>query len=371
MKTFHPTITLLTCFGACLSTATFAQVAPAPAPPQVSVQLVGPGELPPPPQAALEPLQLAQAATGGTEASLFLQDANQPASAWVAGDGRFSVDYLTGGESRPRTLVIRTTETDQKTLTALEEDLNVMSRILAKSMKEKAGGDGALTAMGMKIRTLAVGGSSAAQNLYLEGYGALFFLHTRFPLLPPPEPPKEETRKETASSTWEEARRELYGPKDPAPGQRWFFSKDSTRESYDADKVARLKESLLEALKNAANIRHLKSQEFVTLVVVGTETTTTPRVRALRMSPAGAEPKELDVLLQENAKAAGGGYGGGSFGFAAGGARPGAATIVRPLTGSAGETVMTIRAKKADADAFAKGDLKLDDFQKKVSITTY
>lgn len=348
MKTFRQTITILTCFGAFVGQTPLAQVAPSPAPPQVSAELAGPGQLVQAPF-AVQP----------AEAPVFFEDTTQSAGAWVASDGRLNVDYLTGAP-RPRTLVIRSTDTDQKTLTALEEDLNVMSRILAKSMKEKAGGDDAVTAMGMKIRTLAFGGSAAAQNLYLEGYGALFFLHTRLPLLPPPEPPKEETRKDTTSSTWEEARRELYGRKETSFSQKWFFAKDGARESYDADKVAHLKESLVESLKNAANIRHLKSQEFITIVVMGTETS--PRVVPLKVSSAGGESKDLDVFLREDAKAIGGGY-------AAAGGR--AATIVRSLTASSGETVMTIRAKKADVDAFAKGDLKLEDFQKKVSITTY
>ena len=34
-------------------------------------------------------------------------------------------------------------------------------------------------------------------------------------------------------------------------------------------------------------------------------------------------------------------------------------------------TIMTIRVKKSDADAFAKGKLSLEDFRKKASITTY
>lgn len=34
-------------------------------------------------------------------------------------------------------------------------------------------------------------------------------------------------------------------------------------------------------------------------------------------------------------------------------------------------TVLTIRVKKADADAFAKGDLKFEEFQKKASVRAY
>jgi hypothetical protein len=34
-------------------------------------------------------------------------------------------------------------------------------------------------------------------------------------------------------------------------------------------------------------------------------------------------------------------------------------------------TVLTIRAKKSDVDAFAKGDLDFEQFQQKVEIFTY
>ena len=34
-------------------------------------------------------------------------------------------------------------------------------------------------------------------------------------------------------------------------------------------------------------------------------------------------------------------------------------------------TVMTIRVKKSDADAFAKGNLTLDEFRKKARISNY
>jgi hypothetical protein len=45
--------------------------------------------------------------------------------------------------------------------------------------------------------------------------------------------------------------------------------------------------------------------------------------------------------------------------------------IGSPDMGSASSTVLTIRVKKSDIDAFAKGDLDLEQFQKKVKIFTY
>lgn len=362
MKTFSRTLMTLACCGSFVSVAALGQTAQAPAsPPPVNLQLSAPPNVLEPSADATTSLLLTQAAAPAQD--VFTQASDV---AWATTEGgRLTLDLL-NGSARPRTLVVRSTETDPKTLSALEEDLNVMSRILSKATKEKGADDDTVTAMGMKLRTVTLAGNSPAQNLYLDGYGALFLMHARFPLLPPPEPAKEEPRKESTSSTWDDARRELYGPKEPAPGLRNFFTKESPRESYDADKVARLKESLLEALKNASNIRNLKPGEFITVVVIGADNS--PRARAVfKRTDANADAKDFGYAVREETR----GFGGVGGGFATTAARPGAATIIRSMTGAGGETVMTLRAKKSDVDAFAKGDLKLEDFQKKVSVVTY
>ncbi|MBI4664081.1 MAG: hypothetical protein HY735_35240 [Verrucomicrobia bacterium] len=260
---------------------------------------------------------------------------------------------LLGGQAKPRSLIIRSGETDSKMLSNLEEDLNVMSRIFTKALKESNIEEDAMMAMGMKIRALNLAGQSSVQNLYLDGYGALFTLHVPFPLLPPPEPSKEDaTAKESKDTAWDEARRELYGPKETGPAvARLFVTKDKIREAYDAKKVSRLKESLIDALKNASNIRNLKPEEFITVVVIGRESG--PVALAVKKVEAGRTP-----LRQVNVFAAPGGIVGGSGGVAFGATQD-------------GQTILTIRAKKADVDACAKGDLKVEEFQKKVSFATY
>jgi hypothetical protein len=40
-------------------------------------------------------------------------------------------------------------------------------------------------------------------------------------------------------------------------------------------------------------------------------------------------------------------------------------------TGLSSATVLTIRAKKADVDAFAKGEIDFDEFQQHVVVLTY
>lgn len=256
---------------------------------------------------------------------------------WNPLDGQFSVNSV-GGSARPRTLVIRSGGTDDKAFASVEEDLNVMSRILTKAVKEKTLEEDNVTAMGMTIRTLAVGGQSAVQNIYLDGYGALFLLNVRFPLLAPPKTADEETPKEAADSTWEEARQELYGSKVSSSRRVWV----GKREEFDAKKVARLKDALLKALKNATNIRNVKSGEFITVVVAGADSG--PRGR-LAVQKNGSQyntfaPRQFDYLI--------------------GGPR-----------GDDGESLMTLRVKKSDVDDFDKGNTDFDKFKAKVTIAVY
>ena len=365
MKSIHQAIPALACtiYGLA-SLPTFSQ-SPTPDAVPLPPTAIAEGSvflLPPAPAA---PPQLAQVALAAQDAFVYSSDGHTlSGAAWPDGDhfnlnenSQLNLVNPYSGGSKPRTLVIRSGEIDPKTVSALEEDLNVMSRILAKAIREKAGDDDALTAMGMKIRTLTVGGNSSVENLYLDGYGVLFMLHARFPLLPPPEPAKEEVRQESADSTWDEARRELYGPKKTSGAVKGsLFFKDSQREAYDAQKVARLKEALVESLKNAANIRHLKPDEHITIVVLGKENA--PGVRAISVKKLGGDAGDAAVVREyASAKAASIGKAGTM------------ATLMRGSTD--GETILTIRVKKSDVDAFAKGALKLEDFQKQVSITTY
>ena len=87
-----------------------------------------------------------------------------------------------------KALVIRSSESDLKEQTQLEEDLAVMSRILEKAVSERAGGHGGqpygATAMGIDV--FYTPAASPLRSLYLDGYGALFMLNVGFPFLPPP-----------------------------------------------------------------------------------------------------------------------------------------------------------------------------------------
>jgi hypothetical protein len=76
-----------------------------------------------------------------------------------------------------------------------------------------------------------------------------------------------------------------------------------------------------------------------------------------------------------------GGYGGGAYGggnfysssssYSSSSATVGPGTGRRTPASAAGATVLTLQAKKADIDAFAKGGLDLEQFRSKVKTFTY
>src|SRR6185503_17011719 len=152
--------------------------------------------------------------------------------------------------------------------------------------------------------------------------------------------------KTDTDSTWEEAKQELYGQSDAwaQAGKAFKFSMASgPQQEYDRDKVEDLKASLLEALKNATNIRGLKENESITVCVFGGLSAAPGKARTVaKRGPNWKDAEVVDVL------------------------------VTSPDDGPpARGTIMTMRVKKSDADAFATGKLDLDDFRTKVTITIY
>lgn len=241
-----------------------------------------------------------------------------------------------------------------KDLAGIEDDLRIMGRILRKAAN---GGDAYhRNAMGIVVHRSAGGDSAPPRELYLEGYGALFFLNADFPLLAPAAKPSETEAKDDTSSEWEEARRELQHP------QNRFFAGDtapdyvtmpgSSLEPYDADKVATLKTGLITALKNAAHLRRLKADETITVVVAG----------------HGGNVSGNVVMRTNNGGGSFGiaGMGGGGGGFT-GSAMPGMMGSVARQTGEGRGGLLILRVRKSDAEAFQKGKLSAADFREKVS----
>ncbi|HEX4646297.1 MAG TPA: hypothetical protein VH598_11895, partial [Verrucomicrobiae bacterium] len=292
-----------------------------------------------------------------------------PGVSWSTAPGAIGgMGYGVSTGRGDRALVVRSSETDPKTITEAEEDLNVMGLILEKALYQ-SGDQEEREAMGIRLWT-AASGSPARRSLEIEGYGAVFLLNVNFPLAGPAEKPNED-KKESSNSTWDEAKRELYGQSEgnqdanfqSASGRFDTFMNRFPKEEYDPKRVEKLKDSLLEALKNAANLRGLKSDESVTVVVTSRFSPRVGRTRVLRG-------------VQKNGTAAGG-YGGGGFGRFGGGGGGGGGSAMTPflVDGNSNPdergSVLTIRARKSDIDVFAKGKLTMDDFRKKASMVIY
>ena len=255
---------------------------------------------------------------------------------WAAND---KVAGIFGRPGPRKPLIVSPGEHDPKTVVALEEDLNVMARILEKTTNTR---DDKKEAMGIAL--LSLGGPPTPRVMYLEGYGAVFMLNVKYPLLAPPKKDDQAKTNETTSSEWEQARAEVYGRAD---GGR--FSRETKfggpAEEFDAEQVERLKTQLIEdALVNATHIRNLKPNDFVTVVVLGGDSgkNMTLRREGRGVGDRAGYAAELEVRQLRS------------------GERP-----------SAGQTTMTLRVKKSDVDEFAKDKTKVDEFRKKVSIQVY
>jgi hypothetical protein len=235
---------------------------------------------------------------------------------------------------------------DAKNIAPMEEDLTVMLRILEKGAGAK---EGPATAAGIELLSFSKPNSPRA--FYLDGYGAMFVLNVKYPLVAPPKK-DEQSRTNEVDSEWEKARQEVYGRRG---GLEDIKLKAAGGEAFDGQRVENLKSQLIDDLANAKNIRHLKSDDYVTVVVLSGGSRST-------------------VMQREYAGGGGGRGGFSSFGGGAGGRGGGSAVVEMNVsnteTGS-GQGTLTLRAKKSDIEAFGKGKLDAQEFRKKVAMQVY
>jgi hypothetical protein len=255
----------------------------------------------------------------------------------------------------PTILVIPVDQIKPEDLAAITEDISVMCRVLDKKLKEEQG----IAAPARLLIGLPFGGTTGTEGIYLEGYGALFLLKVDFPLTPPPEIKEEQPKKE-GDSFWEETKRELHSAKEGEGfggyGGAMSYAyglDDRSGEKYDAEKVERLKTTLIKSLKHAANIRSLKPDDSIIISVRGY----TPAVAVQETVVDETEGRNSGRTIS-----------------------PGAVSKLRRLQhqkvlsakkDSVTSAVLTIRAKKSDVDTFAKGEIAFDQFRQKVRIHTY
>jgi hypothetical protein len=298
-------------------------------------------------------------------------------------------------------LIIPATDVKAEDLAAITEDLQVMSHIFDEKFKEPQEIQGVFVDFG----DIFGRDSRSTEAIYMQGYGVLFLMEINFafsPLLKAQEKQAEKT--EDVDPTWQRARQKIISQSD-------FLAE----QQYSADKIDQLKTELTRTLKHTANIRNIQPDEWVILTVIGkgrqsggiyeyqlfrstdprTERRDSSRSRRGRSSSSsrgsygrgGAMGGGMGMGgmggmggiggMGGMGGMAGGSMGGGGFGggmMMGGGMMGGMGAMYGEDYSEAGSTpatVLTIRVKKSDVDAFARGFRKFEEFQTTVEIFTY
>jgi hypothetical protein len=144
-------------------------------------------------------------------------------------------------------------------------------------------------------------------------------------------------------NTWEKTRRELQGlgSSDPdEPDSDHPADDGPPGVPFDPERVRQLEQRLKEALRHAANLRHLGNEDWIIVQVTG---------RSARSRP-------------------GVGAGFGFFDGGAGGGMGGGAMMSgKPPRGASSQ--MILRVRKSAAENLAAGRLKLEDFVREVEVS--
>jgi hypothetical protein len=267
-----------------------------------------------------------------------LDVADQPVELQTAIEDGFGFAVAGPGRAATQPLVIRGNDMDSNAVANVQEDLAVMSRILNKAIDREVGREGRDSAMGIVLSALP--GSRRPQSIYLEGYGALFLVSVKFPLVPAPA--REDDKPEKAvDNTWEQTKREMNGNR-IANVRVWNgYGGGDASPDYNSEQVEGLKKELIETMKNAANIRDVKPGEWVTVTVIGSRQGGVTHVKRMSTGSKGKTTARAEVYVADAGRSA-------------------------PR-----ESTLTLRAKKSDVDAYAKGDIDGDQFKKRVSVAAY
>lgn len=250
------------------------------------------------------------------------------------------------GSSRGSTgsvLVVPAAEISMDDLAAATEDMTVMARILQTALGQTGFKD-PLDIYGQDL-LLFRPGAQDVQSVFLQGYGALFTMKVAFPLAPGPqaEESPEEQPETQVDPVWQRAHQEVFDLQRPGSRRR----PGDEQPKYSGEKVESLKTALITALKHAANIRNLTPDEAVVLTVTGRPVE--GKIESIRTVPGTNH-----IIVSS----------GGTTTVFEGGLPESLQTMSAP-------TVLTIRAKRSDIDAFAQGDVTLDQFRQRVQVLSH
>jgi len=257
-------------------------------------------------------------------------------------------------------LVVRFSGTGDESIGPLEEDLNIMTHVIERSLQNGLGEDAPEVKSG--IRLLYSEGGRSVRGMFLEGFGAMFMIKVRFPLFAPSAPEQKETQT-SSDSEWDKAKQELYNDAD---GRIAEVSLVAGGSQFDSEQVEQLKKVVLQSLKSASNIHNLKSDDFVAVTVFGQPSAVSqvkkPRTKsATSNSSSQNQPPRTETGVSRKATSE----------LAAAEEKVQSLARLDILRTSSQGTVLAMRVKKSDVDAFASGKLDFDAFEKKVEQHSY
>jgi len=298
--------------------------------------------------------------------------------------GRYPYQPTLPSTSSPGAVIIATAQVDPVGFAEMEEDLGVMLHILQEKLSEPR------TILGVfdDYGDFFASDSERARAFYIQGHSVLFLLEVDFPL---PSSGDSRVRVERepdqpVDPVWQRAREKLYAP----PGGRYARRPPA---QADAMNFEQFQEDLLATLKHAANIRHVDPNENIILIVVSRAG------GALPAAPSGFRGRSSSGEGYDSMGSVGGSFNvsggfsggaGGGGGYSSGGVYGGGSAfggtrapvrdaygrrrlsaLGEPLTQTPTPTVLTLQARKADVDAFARGELDVEQFQQKVKTFAY
>jgi len=289
-----------------------------------------------------------------------------------------------------RILVVPAADIEPEELAGTVEDLYVFSYILDDRFKEPRMIQGVFRDFGDFFGR----DNRETEAIYMQDYGAVFMMEVDYTFTPVAQT-QEQAEDETAEDgdpTWQQTRERIFS------GRRRI---NRTQAGPDEGRmVEELKAELIRTLKHAKNIRNLMPDEWVILSVTGRG----PQSGMGMMGGFGGYGQSSTRFRASSSSrvsgyggggmggyggsaasggfggsAIGGGYGGGGMGGYGSGMMGGRGEMYggSEMMGSMGgyaetgipqATIMTIRVKKTDVDAFAEGEMTFEKFRQKVQI---
>ncbi len=265
-------------------------------------------------------------------------------------------------------LVIPTTSVAPSEFAETSEDIRVMQQILRDLLSEPRMILGVLQDYGDFLG----GEGRRHEAFYLQGFGVLFVMEVDFPLSPAAVAgvESEPQSQPAVDPIWQRARQKLYAPRGGG-----FRSRRSPSQRQQMN-FEQFKADLIDTLKHAANIRHVDPNENIVLTVVGQVSDTgTPMSAPSRGGFSGGAGGWFEGGSYSYSGGSFGSGGGSSYAdsrsYARGSGRGQAVRRAPSALGTSATTVLTIQARKADVDAYARGELDREQFEESVKVLAY